>query len=89
MKRTIVIDAFYTELEYTVIKHIRNLPLSSAIAQFGGEPLLQTIFKKLNFVTSPFSHLDSCQNNSKVTEVLIGGALIPVTQGHFLSDYEE
>ncbi|GMR60812.1 hypothetical protein PMAYCL1PPCAC_31007, partial [Pristionchus mayeri] len=37
LKRTIVIDAFYTELEYTVIKHIRNLPLSSAIAQFGGQ----------------------------------------------------
>ncbi|GMT36203.1 hypothetical protein PFISCL1PPCAC_27500, partial [Pristionchus fissidentatus] len=37
LKRTVVIDAFYTELEYTVIKHIRNLPLSSAIAQFGGQ----------------------------------------------------
>ncbi|GMT07449.1 hypothetical protein PENTCL1PPCAC_29623 [Pristionchus entomophagus] len=37
LKRTMVIDAFYTELEYTVIKHIRNLPLSSAIAQFGGQ----------------------------------------------------
>ena len=36
LKRTIVLDVFYEQLEYTRIKHVVAMPLPSLIAQIGG-----------------------------------------------------
>lgn len=37
MKRKIILDIYYSELDYTIIKHVIAMPLSSLIAQIGGE----------------------------------------------------
>ncbi|CAL2049793.1 hypothetical protein CAEBREN_06878 [Caenorhabditis brenneri] len=37
MKRRIILDIYYAQLDYTVIKHVVAMPLSSLIAQIGGQ----------------------------------------------------
>ncbi|PAV84359.1 hypothetical protein WR25_20814 [Diploscapter pachys] len=37
LKRTIILDIFYEQLEYTTIKHVVAMPLPSLIAQIGGQ----------------------------------------------------
>lgn len=39
LKRTIILDIFYEQLEYTTIKHVVAMPLPSLIAQIGGVDL--------------------------------------------------
>ncbi|CAJ0583035.1 unnamed protein product, partial [Mesorhabditis spiculigera] len=37
LKSTIIIDVYYKDLQYTVIKHVIAMPLQSLIAQIGGQ----------------------------------------------------
>ncbi|UMM41149.1 hypothetical protein L5515_017535 [Caenorhabditis briggsae] len=37
MKRRIILDIYYSQLDYTIIRHVVAMPLSSLIAQIGGQ----------------------------------------------------
>ncbi|EFO82641.1 hypothetical protein CRE_00382 [Caenorhabditis remanei] len=37
MKRRIILDIYYSQLDYTIIKHVIAMPLSSLVAQIGGQ----------------------------------------------------
>uniref|UniRef100_A0A1I7UQ12 Acid-sensing ion channel 1 n=1 Tax=Caenorhabditis tropicalis TaxID=1561998 RepID=A0A1I7UQ12_9PELO len=77
MKRRIILDIYYSQLDYTIIKHVIAMPLSSLIAQIGGQfslwaggsliSLCQIVIYSVRYVLHKFCGLKSQKKRPRET----------------------